>query len=179
MEKLQSALDAFRCYKNRDVEVFLREKAIRYVKQELCSVYLLLNADLLNEKILSIDAYFTLSHKALELNSEMSATRRKNITSSKEAQITSVVLIGQLAKHMALDENGNEVVSELTSKEILDCALQIVMFANEWIVCRAILVETRFEEKLYQIYEKHGFRFLQDNSQRELRQFYLRLKFKQ
>lgn len=172
-------MNEFRCYKDDDVEQFLRKQAIDFVKQEICSVYLFLDSALFDKKIVSVEAYFTLSHKAIGLSSDVSATVRKKVTSLKSVEVASVVLIGQLAKYMSLDREGNTTISAISAKEILDHAIMIIMYAKELIVCRAALVETKFEENLYMIYESYGFKPLQINPTGELKQFYLRVRTNQ
>ena len=174
---LHKALDEFRCYKDKDIEQFLRKKAVSYVQQEICTVYLLLNEEILKtQQKIFIEAYFTLSHKVIAFTPDVSLTTRKKVSISKNAEIGHFVLIGQLGKYMSLDKDNNVCVSSLSSATILNHAIDIIRFSKKIIVCRAVLVETKFEEKLYHLYEDYGFKPLQIKPSNQLRQFYLRLK---
>ena len=40
---LRNALDSFRCYLDKDIEEFLREKALSFLDRKFCSVYLIVD----------------------------------------------------------------------------------------------------------------------------------------
>ena len=65
MDHLSDALDCFRCYKDIDIESFLREKAFTYLKRGWCSIYLIVDEAAFDAGKIKVDAYFTLSHKSL------------------------------------------------------------------------------------------------------------------
>ena len=73
LEVLQKGLDSFRNTKDRDIEFFLREKALDFEKRHWCSTYLLIDEDtMIQSKSIKVEGYFTLSNKVLTLNEKIS-----------------------------------------------------------------------------------------------------------
>lgn len=67
IDRLSDALNNFRCYKDKDIEHFLREQAFEFLRRNWCAVYLILDADSFDSGEIKVHAYFTLSHKTLFL----------------------------------------------------------------------------------------------------------------
>lgn len=171
MDYLNDALDSFRCYKDIDIESFLRTKALEYLHRGWCSIYLLLDEASFNDGKIKIDAYFTLSHKSLT-NITASKTSVKAASWFPHSDSIHFVLIGQLGKYIACDE-GNITSSGITSKEILDFAFEIIRDSNELIPCRCALVECGNELKVQKVYMDYGFKFFQDDGKHK--QYYKRI----
>lgn len=53
--------------------------------------------------------------------------------------------------------------SEVTSKEILDYAFEVIYSASELIPCRCILVECSDNEKVQKAYRDYDFKFSQND----------------
>lgn len=96
MACLLSALSMFRCAQDDDIASFLPNKAIDFLHCGLCSVYLILEEESFLQGKLSIEAYFTLSHKTLCVPEGMSKSKIKEIDGFKTATSLHFVLIGQL-----------------------------------------------------------------------------------
>ena len=169
-EALDAAILSFRCAPDTDIETFLHCKAITFYKSKLCSVYLLLNEEQLNNGKLQIDAYFTLSHKNIR-SSEVDATNKTlgKITGGyRKKEILEFVLIGQLGKHIEELPDGSlctadisGCTADISGKEILDKAFEIMQLASLLIPSRCALIECSDEPKVRKIYEDYKFTFLQ------------------
>ena len=79
-----------------------------------------------------------------------------------------IILIGQLGKFY-----NDECCAEISSKEILDYAFEIIYNVNYLIPCRCVLVECSDEEKIRAVYKKYGFVYFQYDG--EHHQFYKRI----
>ena len=114
---------------------------------------------------LKIEAYFTLSHKTLCVNEDMSKTKIKEIDGFKTAKSLQFVLIGQLGKYILKNEDNTYARSEITSKEILDYAFEVIYASSDLIPCRCVLVECSDEEKVKKAYEDYEFKFFQNDGE--------------
>lgn len=161
MACLLSALSIFRCAQDPDIESFLSNKAIEFLRRGLCSVYLILNEEMFLQGKLFVEAYFTLSHKTLCVEDGMSKTKVKEIDGFKTAKALHFVLIGQLGKYIQKKEDGTYIRSHITSKEILDYAFEVIYASSALIPCKCALVECSDEEKVKRTYEDYQFKFFQ------------------
>lgn len=160
LEQLSDALDNFRCFKDEDVETFLRKDALTYLDRGWCTIYLVLNEIAFEQGEIKIEAYFTLSHKVLRtLNA--SKNKIKSASGFKEAESIHFVLIGQLGKYMERNDKNYVQCSKITSKEILDYAFEVMVAASQLIVCRCALVECSEEPKVQKVYSDYGFSYFQ------------------
>ena len=150
------ALDSFRCCKDDDIEQFLRIRACQFLERGWCSVYLILDEDAFNKGKLKIDAYFTLSHKAL-IPETVSKNKLKDAAGFKDAGSVHFVLIGQLGKYIEQLEDGSISSSSITSEEILDDAFEVILASSNLIPCRCVLVECNENEKVQKVYTDYGF----------------------
>lgn len=163
----------FKCAKDSDIEDFLHNKAIDFEKRGYCTVYLILDEEKFDHGEVSVQAYFTLSHKSIQFASDVSKTVRGKISTHREAEIAHFVLIGQLGKYIEEVRPGEYVNSEITSEDILDDAFDMIQKSSEIIVCRGVLVECSAEEKVHIVYKKYGFSYLQFDDKHY--QFYKRV----
>jgi len=155
-ENLLSALSAFKCDKDNDIETFLHTKAIEYINRKWCSVYLILNEELFLKNMLKIEAYFTLSHKTLSVTENISKSKVQKIGGFKTLTSLHFVLIGQLGKHI-----DSCYCSKITAKEILDKAFSVIYESSSLIPCKCVLVETGEEEKVQKVYKDYNFSYFQ------------------
>ena len=145
-----------------------------FLKRRLCSVYLILEEEAFSCGKLQIEAYFTLSHKSLIPDFEkVSRSKIQTVDGFKDAQSIHFVLIGQLGKYLEQTETGAISSSNITSKEILDFAFEIIGASSALIPCRCALVECSFNPKVHKVYTAYGFRFFQNDG--EHHQFYKRI----
>lgn len=172
MDHLSDALDCFRCYKDLDIEDFLRTKAFVFLERGWCSVYLIVDEEAFDAGKIKVDAYFTLSHKSL-IAEGLSKTKVKETSGFKESDSIHFVLIGQLGKYIAKLENGTECRADIASTEILDFAFEIIRASSALIPCRCVLVECSENPKVQQVYKDYHFSEFQYDG--EHYQFYKRL----
>ena len=172
MDHLNDALNSFRCCKDEDIETFLRNKALDYLKRNWCSIYLIVDEEAFDEGIIKIMAYFTLSHKSL-IPENASKSKVKEVSGFKTVETIHFVLIGQLGKYMRQNENGDIFCYDISGSEILDYAVEIIQASNHLIPCRCMMVETSESEKVQKIYIEYGFSFFQYDG--EHYQFYKRI----
>ncbi len=162
-QRLLLALTNFKCAQDLDIESFLHTKAQDFIERKLCSVYLILDEGLFRLGKIKIEAYFTLSHKTLNISKEMSKSKIKEIDGFKTAKSLQFVLIGQLGKYVAECEDGTYSRSEVASKEILDYAFEVIYASSELIPCRCVLIECSEEEKVNKVYLDYEFKFFQND----------------
>lgn len=153
---MREALQAFRCCLDGDIETFLWNKAIPFLERGLCAVYLLLDESAFENGKVKIDAYFTLSHKSL-IPEDVSKTKVRNAAGRKDAKSIHFVLIGQLGKYIADAGDGSRNQADISAKEILDCAFEVIRASSSLIPCRCALVECSGEPKLHKLYTEYGF----------------------
>lgn len=164
-DKVIRALNLFKCDKDSDIEEFLHSKAVDFIAKDICQVYLILDEDAFDSDIIKVEGYFTLSHRALRFNEDVSKTKRKNITGFKDREITEFVLIGQIEKYISAERH-----SDLSLNEILAYAFEVIEAASSLIPCRIALVECSEEIYKRKLYDNCGFVFLQQD--RDFYQYY-------
>lgn len=175
-EVLVEALNSFKCCKDLDVESFLKEKAIDFEIRGWATTYLLLNESALNAGEIKVDGYFSLTHKAVAFNEDVSKSKRDKVSGNKDSQMSSFILIGQLAKYMEETYGGKIITSKITGKELLDDAFQIISNCSDYIINRNVIVECKPIEKVRKIYEAYGFSDLQFDEEDKLHMMYLKLE---
>lgn len=174
-EEVNKALTDFRNSKDLDIQTFLNRDAVEYENRRWCSTYVMVNEETFtSQQSLQIEGYFTLSNKVLYLQDGVSKTIRKKLANGllKTDDHFHVILIGQLGKYINLESH---MVSDISAKQLLDEAFEIVEEVKERITTRAVLLECRpyldtnskdeFEQrqKLHKIYTDYGFVFLQNS----------------
>lgn len=173
-DTLVEALKLFKCCKDTDVQDFLNNKAIDFEIRGWATTYLLLNGDDFENGILTVEGYFSLTHKAVIFDEDVSGSMRNKLTGTKRAESQSFVLIGQLGKYMNKIDKENIVSSKLTSQELLDDAMGIVSKSSDYIICRNVIIECKDIDKVRQIYRDYGFSELQFDG--DLHTMYLKLE---
>ncbi|WLF83538.1 acetyltransferase [Moraxella sp. ZY210820] len=136
--------------KNKDVELFLRQKAIDFERTHNARTYLITNAKM------EIQAYFSLSFKEIMVNADkMSKSEIKKLDGfNKNAKRIRVFLIGQIGK------NANLVDNPVNLKDIFAQIFHYLLSAREIIGGRAVILECQPIEKLLNLYHQHGFKQL-------------------
>lgn len=154
--KTKTILSNFDCPQNKDVDDFLKSKAIEFSKQGIAITYLVFTS--YQEKNVLV-GYFTLSTKVIAVyKTSLSNTLRKRIT--KFAQYDndlkryslSANLIGQLSKNFY---NGyNKLIS---GDELLKLTCDKVKDIQGQIGGRMVYLECEDESKLIDFYSSNGF----------------------
>jgi hypothetical protein len=149
---------AFRCLPDPDIEGFIYDKAFLFQQRGWSSVYLIVDGEKLARGEQIIEAYFTLSHKAIMLKDTVSRSLRKKIWGGviNDDPIAHFVLIGHLGKYI-----GPGYTSSITVARILEYALKVIDKSRELIAFTSILVECKDEPRLIGKYTENGFGHLQ------------------
>lgn len=141
----------------------MQEKAIQYEDRGWCSTYVLVNENKLEkEQKLFVEGYFSLSNKVIELSNSISKTKKKKLFNGldKNDEYMHFILIGQLGKFID-EEDSKSILGEISGRELLNQAFEIIFQVKERIVCNCILIECKDEVKVRKIYEGYGFQELQ------------------
>jgi hypothetical protein len=118
-DTVNAVLSDFSCPLNPEIEYFLKHNAVQFAKERLAITYLALNG------AKELVAYFTLTHKALEIaGGSLSNTVRKKLKKvsaydkESDTYLTSAFLIAQFGKNDAVEENinGTELMKTTLTK---------------------------------------------------------------
>ena len=167
-ERIQEFLSFYTCPTNKDIEVFLREKAISFSKTSSARTFLVSDAD--TDQFVG---YFTISPKSLVIEdfSEVSKTLEKKIKwfsdvyrigkgeDEQTIQIASMTLIAQLGKNYT--NGGNKLI---TGKQLLEVAFEKIIEIQREQGGRFILVECEDTSNLISYYTANGFSRLQNRA---------------
>jgi hypothetical protein len=164
--ELNAAFAAFSC-RDKDVENFLKTKAIEHERRKKSRTYLVLaEAD-----ELCVLAYFTLSLKILTFDSELSKTAIQTIDGfNKRAKAVPVMLIGQFGKDSAA-----AAVESLTGDTLMSLCKYYLGGAQSIVGGRVALVECLPVAPVMSFYERNGFKFLQKDENDKYHQMILTL----
>lgn len=155
-EKTRKILRDYKCQLNKDVEYFLKEKAIEFSKQDYSRTYIVTSQYKGKEVLVG---YFAITNKVTSIKKvKLSETKRKKLLKfaiynkeSKNYNI-SLPLIGQLGK------NYNNEYNKLISGDILlKLACNKVKEAQELMGGRFVFLECEDKPQLKEFYEENGF----------------------
>lgn len=150
--RVNDYLSSFSCEKNKDVESFLHNKAIENEKRDLSRTSLVIDEDNNHEII----GYFTVLIKSFDFTN-VSGTKRKQLTGNKKASSFNAILVGQLARSDAY----KDIVS---GKQILDLTIEHCKnFIKSTTAMKVVCVEFEDIEPLHTFYESNQFKVLQKN----------------
>lgn len=154
--KTKEILKSYKCEINKDVEYFIKEKAIEFAKQGLAETFIVMSEYKQKDVIVG---YFATTNKAINIkNLVLSKSKKKRIL--KFAQYDNVFktynialpLIGQIGK------NYNNGYNELISGDILlKLACDKIKMAQDILGGRFVYLECEDKPKLKEFYERNGF----------------------
>jgi len=154
-EKTKNILNEFECELNADVEYFIKDKAIEFLKQGISKTFLVF-ASYKNENVLV--AYFSLANKVTKIKkSILSNSLRKRLNRFSENidlkySIVSLPLIGQLGKNFK--DNYDKLIS---GDELLKLACDKIREAQSILGGKFAFLECEDKPKLKEFYESNGF----------------------
>lgn len=163
-ERLSNILSSFYCEKDDDIQLFLREKAIKFENLSKARTYLVCDENQMLEEEFYIDnlkiyGYIALALKVLTVPEETSNRLRKELD-GLSAKIHGdrlsdfpCYLIGQLAKNSNLDNN-------ITGSELLQLSCDVIAASVEAVGGRYIMIECKDNIKLIDFYNKNGFKII-------------------
>ena len=155
-EQLRQVLSEFLCFKNTDVERFLKEQSIDFTKKNQSVTYLVFS----NEDA-ELVGYFTITIKPITVNADsFSNTMKRKISRVSELDESagtytlSAYLIAQLGKNFA--NNANE---RITGGQLLQAAIETINELQYMAGGMVVFLEAEDNEKLMDFYEnKNGFK---------------------
>lgn len=155
-KKTKEFLSTFICPLNKDVEEFLKFKAIEFAKQGIGITYIVVAS--YKERPILV-GYYTIANKHITLDpNNMSKAIKKKITrfavydKNIKKYIMTAPLIGQLGK------NYSSVTKELiTGNELLKMACDRVEDVQKAIGGRMVYLECEDHVRLKEFYENYGF----------------------
>ena len=153
-------LQSFSCPYNKDIEDFIRDKAIVLEKQGVSKTHLVF-ASYKDSQVLV--GYFTLANKHFHIDSKKGNGRLSNslrtrikrfghFDSEIKKYVINAPLIGQLSKNFNNDSN-----SLITGDELLKFALDQVKIAQGILGGKIVYVECENKPKLIDFYSRNGF----------------------
>ena len=155
-EDIKVILSSFSCPVNKDVEIFLRERAIEFNIQGISATHLIFAS---YKGAQSLIGYFTLSNKSIEIPTRnLSDKFRKRLRrfaqndNNKHLIQLAIPLIGQLGKNYLNDLN-----KLITGDELLKMALEQVHESQRILGGRFVYLECEDTPKLIQFYVDNGF----------------------
>lgn len=158
-ELVKEILSSFSCPKNKDVENFLRNKAIEFSKRGFAKTHLIFwSTDDGMEKALV--GYYTIAPKFITIqrgavnSKEARKLREQGIYNEKTNEYTvSAPLIGQLGKNFS---DGND--SLILGSDLLQLAIDKVLSVQKEIGGRFVYLECEDKPELIKFYEKNHFK---------------------
>lgn len=162
-EKLTTLLNTFNCASNRDVNDFIKTKAIRFHKSGLARTYLIVNDSA------EIMAYYAIAFKPIFYNQQIhkvskSSFKKLNakiyqLRKANKVEVINSILIAQIGRNDLFTKDDIDINSIMSS--IIDTIKKV----RDLIGTRVVLIEVDNNEKLINLYKKIGFEYIgvQDN----------------
>lgn len=158
-DEVKSILSSFVCPLNKDVETFLKYKAIEFSKRNFSKTHLVFWAT--NDgKEKDLIGYYTIASKTIKIERssvntrEARKLREHGIFNEKTNEyIVAAPLIGQLGKNYA---NGNDTL--ITGNELLHLAIEKVKLVQKEVGGRFVYLECEEKESLIRFYERNHFK---------------------
>ena len=161
--KAQELISIFVCSKDRDIENFLREKAILFEKLGKSRTFFVFDEEAEKFQILG---YFTLALQVLKIPEELSNRKIKEFdgfsAKARGERILEfpVILIGQLAKN-------ESCVEPITGVKLMKYCLNMVFDGQMHLGGRIIVLECKDIPYLIEFYGRFGFSKLEKDYQED------------
>jgi hypothetical protein len=156
-DRVVPAVSHFYCERNKDVEDFLRSKAIEFELKNIGRTYVFIDEEqLVNDDVIAILGYFTITMKSITFAEDVSKSLRKRVTSNKNADQAVGYLIGQVGK-------SDHYKEYITGREIIETSIELIYELFEKLGGRFVLVECEDHPRLLQFYEYLDFKIIQEN----------------
>ena len=149
-------LNDFECTLNKDVEYFIKHKAIEFLKMGISKTFLVSSTYKQKDVIVG---YFALTNKITKIKKKsLTHSVRKRMNRFAEQSetgkyyIVSLPLIGQLSKNYKNNYN-----TLITGDDLLKLACDKIKEAQNILGGKFVFVECEDKEKLREFYESNGF----------------------
>jgi len=157
---VQEYLATFECPRNLDVQEFLRRRAIPHEKALKSRTYLVTEAGSIPEQP-TILAYFSLAIHLMEVQGSVSKTLQKRLhglyfPNNTRPRPLPCFIIGQIGKDARHSDR-------TTGSELLDMARRALLMANDIVGGRFIKIDCEDIPALVDLYQRNGFRAVQND----------------
>lgn len=156
--RVKSILSTFSCPPNRDVEYFIKEKAVEFSKQGYSKTFLVYWCSS-DETEKYLVGYYTLANKIIEVEKKSVSKRVykrmlqfRYSSFSEDGCIVPAILIGQLGKNYA---DGNDTL--ILGDELLNMAIERIKTIQGEIGGKFAYLECEDKKKLIDFYERNNF----------------------
>ena len=154
--KAKELVADFECNLNKDVELFLREKAIEFFKQGIAETFIVTSSYKDKQVIVG---YFSIAHKITKIrrnvlsgNTKRRLLRFAEYDTLNKCYIISLPLIGQLGKNYK-----NNYDKLITGDILLKLAFDTIKVAQDIFGGKFVFLECEDTPKLKDFYESNGF----------------------
>lgn len=155
----KSILSFFSCPLNRDIENFIKYKAIEFSKRTTVKTHLVF-WQTEDEKYTELVGYYTITSKVITVDrTVLSNTEAKKLKNQgvydpvKQKYTVSAPLIAQLGKNFT---NGNDTL--ISGADLLQLAVNKIRKIQKEIGGRFMYLECEDNEKILSFYQKHNFK---------------------
>ena len=153
----KTILSSFSCPLNKDIENFIKDKAIEFSKRTTAKTHLVFwQTD--DKKYREFVGYYTITSKVITVDRNiLSSTEAKKLKNqgvydeSKQEYTVSAPLIAQLGKNFS---NGNDTL--ISGADLLQLAVNKIQKIQKEIGGRFMYLECEDNEKLLAFYNKHN-----------------------
>jgi len=150
------AIENFNC-QDKDVEKFLKLKALDFDKRNKSRTYLLIDSE--QDEEIIILGYYTITIKNLPFTEVVSKSMIKKIDGySNNVNSAESILIGQLGKNYNYKD-------KISGSFLLNHAMNTVYAIHNLAGCRVVFLECSDNEKIVKFYQDNGFVFLQKSGE--------------
>lgn len=176
-QKIEEIFKKFSCQRETDLEDFLLYKAIAYERSNYGKTHLIIDYDeLLQTGEIKIAAYFTISHRPIDISHLSKSKRKKTFKEYPGADhlnSISAYLIGQLGRC------DNYTSKDLDGQTILNECYHAISVAARVVGGNVVILECR-ECMFSNFYEKQGYKKLSDELNKErLYMLYKKVDFRE
>ncbi|MBQ7653378.1 MAG: hypothetical protein IJS93_03305 [Clostridia bacterium] len=150
IEFLDKIFSSFKCSRvNKDVEYFLKEKAIEFEKSKEAATFLVFDDEEFKKGNLKLTAFFSLALKVFSFTKDADEANKGIMGVNRNT--VPAYLIGQLARSED-SQNG-------FGKTVLRQAISYIKSAQYFVGGKLVYLDCR--DDLVKYYEKQGFKFIQ------------------
>lgn len=157
-EKAQELISIFNCEKDKDIESFIKERAILFEKLGKSRTYIIFDED---EEEFRVLAYFTLAMQVLKIPEDLLSNRKTKLLDGFSSKIRGekitefpTILIGQVGKNDLFKES-------ISGNDIMQYCLSTVFKGQAILAGRIIMLECKDIPYIINLYEKFGFQKLE------------------
>lgn len=153
-DETKSILKKFECALNKDVEYFIKEKAVEFAKQDIAETFIVTSSQKKEEVIVG---YFSFATKVVKMKRNILTGKKRFCRFAKYDEdnhcfFISLPLIGQLGKNYQ-----NEYNRLITGDILLKLACDKMKEAQEILGGRFVYLECEDKPQLKEFYESNGF----------------------